>query len=131
MSEWMHVSAIFRLDSFGRIEDEEIIKISGKQVDFWHMNEIEYDENYEVKDKEQYLPMGSEGTLKMSIWHNPDKSSLASTTVSVFGDLRDFWDFDEIESWFNRCCNSFGKTTGVRQAVCQATSSIGTKIFQL
>lgn len=127
MSQWTHVNASFRLNSLGRIEDEDIIKIFGKSVDYYDMDEVEYDENWEVKNKEKYLPMGSEGTLEMSIWHNPSESCMASTTVSVFGDLRDYGSFDKIEEWFNRCCNSFW----VRQAVCQVeVEGWGTKVFQ-
>lgn len=130
MSQWTHVNASFRLNSLGRIDDDALIKIFGKSVDYYHMNEIEYDDDWEVKDKEKYLPIGSEGTLEMSIWHNPNKSSMASTTVSVFGDLRDFDSFDEIEEWFNRCCDSFG-SFGIRQAVCQVgVEGCGTKVFQ-
>lgn len=128
MSQWTHVNASFRLNSIGEIPDEKIIDIFGKQVDYRSMSSIEYDENYEVKDKDKYLPMGSEGTLEMSIWHNPDKSCMASTTVSVFGDLRDYETFNEIEEWFNKCCNS----SWIRQAVCQVeVEGGGTKIFQM
>lgn len=67
MSQWTHVNASFRLNSIGEISDEEIIDIFGKQVSYKGMSNIEYDENYEVKDKEKYLPIGSEGTLEMSI----------------------------------------------------------------
>ena len=63
----------------------------------------------------------------MSIWHNPDKSCMASTTVSS-GNLRDYGNFDEIEKWFNKCCDKFF----VRQAVCQVeVEGIGTKIFKI
>ena len=127
MSQWTHVNAIFRLDSFGRIDDEKIISIFGKEVDYEHIDEVEYDEDWEVKDKEKYLPIGSEGSLKMSIWHNPNTSHMASTTVSVFGDLRDYDSFDEIEEWFNRCCDK----VFLRQAVCQVeVEYYGTKVFQ-
>lgn len=127
MSQWTHVNASFRLDSIGKIQDEKIIEIFGKQVSYKSMSNLEYDVNYEVKDKEKYLPMGSEGTLEISIWHNPDKSCMASTTVSVFGDLRDYGSFDEIEKWFNKCCGNFC----VRQAICQVeVEGIGTKVFQ-
>ena len=126
MSQWTHVNAIFRLDSFGRISDKKIIEVFGKQVDYDKMYSVEYDENYDVKDKAQYLPMGSEGTLKMSIWHNPDNHCLASTTVSVFGDLRDYSDYNEIKDWFNKCCNSFL----IRQAICQVeVERCETKVF--
>lgn len=130
MSQWTHVNASFRLNSLGRTNDEDLIRIFGKPVDYYHMDEIEYDDNWEVKDKEKYLPMGSEGTLEMSIWHNPSESCMASTTVSVFGDLRDFSSFDEIEKWFNRCCDTVGKF-GIRQAVCQVqVEGWETKVFQ-
>lgn len=127
MSQWTHVNASFRLNSFRRIEDEELINIFGKSVDYYNMDEVEYDENWEVKDKEKYLPIGSEGTLEMSVWHNPNESCIASTTVSVFGDLRDYDDFDEIERWFNRCCG----VCSIRQAFCQVeVEGLGTKVFQ-
>jgi len=127
MSQWTHVNASFRLNSVGRTDDEKLIQIFGKPVDYHDMDEIEYDDNWGVKDKEKYLPMGSEGTLKMSIWHNPNESCMASTTVSVFGDLRDFSSFDEIEEWFNRCCDKLW----IRQAVCQVeVERLGTKVFQ-
>ena len=130
MSQWTHVNANFRLNSLDRIDDETIIKVFGKEVDYYDMMKIEYDDDWEVKDKEKYLPMGSEGTLKMSIWHNPNKSCVASTTVSVCGDLRDYGSFDEIEEWFNRCCDDIGNF-GIRQAVCQVSvECLGTKIFQ-
>ena len=130
MSQWTHVNASFRLDSFGRTEDEELINIFGKSIDFYHMDEIEYDEDWEVKDKDKYLPMGSEGTLEMSIWHNPNESCIASTTVSIFGDLRDYGDYEEIEKWFNKCCDAFG-SIGIRQSFCQVNvEGFGTKVFQ-
>lgn len=127
MSQWIHVNASFRLNSIGRIPDEDLIKIFGKSVDYYHMDELEYDENWNIKDKHKYLPMGSEGSLQMSIWHNPEESHMASTTVTVFGDLRDFCSFEEIEEWFNKCCNALF----IRQAVCQVeVERFGTKIFQ-
>ena len=63
MSQWTHVNASFRLNSIGEIPDEEIIDIFGKQVDYRGMSNIEYDENYEVKDKHKYLPMVLTSTL--------------------------------------------------------------------
>lgn len=57
MSKWTHVNASFRLNSIGKIPDKEIIDIFGKQVDYKGMGNIEYDENYEVKNKDKYLPI--------------------------------------------------------------------------
>ena len=109
MSQWTHVAAIFRLNSIGKISDEDIYKVFGKEITW---NDL-YD--YDELDGTKTLPMGSEGTLEMSIWHNPDKSCMASTTVSVFGDLRDYGgnDIDKLKEWFNDCCKRFS----TRQAV--------------
>lgn len=126
MSQWTHVAAIFRLNSFGRIEDDVITKIFGKEVPYENMNDSYFDDNGNQADKDKYLPLGSEGSLDISIWHNPSKSSLASTTVSVFGDLRDYDSFTDIEKWFNKCCNS----AWIRQAVCTVNVEfLGTKVF--
>ena len=32
MSQWTHVAAVFRLDSFDKISDEDIKKVFGKEV---------------------------------------------------------------------------------------------------
>ena len=103
MSQWTHVAAVFRLDSIGKISDENIQKVFGKEVTY---NQLF---GYDEKDGVKTLPMGSEGTLEMSIWHNPDNSCLASTTVSVFGDLRDYGgtdDINKLKDWFNNCCTN-------------------------
>lgn len=65
--------------------------------------------NFDETDRAKILPIGSEGTLEMSIWHNPDGGCLASTTVSVFGDLRDYGgdDIEKLKQWFNECCEAF------------------------
>lgn len=110
MSQWTHVAAVFRLDSLGPISDENIIECFGRPVTYKELGD------YDESDYLKVLPMGSEGSLEMSIWHNPDFSCLASTTVSVFGDLRDFGGskgLEELKKWFNECCENFM----VRQAV--------------
>lgn len=63
------------------------------------------------------LPIGSKGSLEISIWHNQDVGCNASTTVSVFGDLRDYGgsDIDKLKEWFNDCCQQLC----IRQAVMQ------------
>ena len=112
MSRWTHINSVFRLNSIGRISDEKIEQVFGKCITFDKM----YD--YEADGNPKTLPMGSEGTLEISVWHNPDKSCLASTTVSVFGDLRDFGGEEDIKSlkdWFDDCCHGFS----VRQAIIQ------------
>ena len=109
MSQWTHVAAVFRLDSFGQIPDENIREVFGRVVTYEQLY------NFDETDCAKILPIGSEGTLKMSIWHNPDDGCLASTTVSVFGDLRDYGgdDIEKLKQWFNECCEAFN----TRQAV--------------
>lgn len=112
MSQWTHVASVFRLDSFDKISDEDIKRVFGEEVTYEKL----YD--YEESDKIKTLPMGSEGTLEICIWHNPDGGCLASTTVSVFGDLRDYGgreDIEKLKEWFNECCRNFM----VRQAIMQ------------
>ena len=112
MSQWTHVNASFRLDSIGYIPDERIEEVFGKEISYDDL--YDYDETSTVKT----LPMGSEGSLNISVWHNPDRCCMASTTVTVFGDLRDYGgdsDIEKLKEWFNNCCNEFM----VRQAIMQ------------
>lgn len=41
MSQWTHVNASFRLNSIGKIDDETLINIFGKPVDYYDMDKIE------------------------------------------------------------------------------------------
>lgn len=111
MSQWTHVNASFRLNSLGSdITDEEIYDVFGRHVGFYDL--CDFDGEYKT------TPMGSEGSLDIHIWHNPDRNCMASTQVSVFGDLRDFGEDDDIaklKEWFDECCSKFS----VRQAVIQ------------
>ena len=127
MSNWTHVNASFRIDSISKITDKEISDVFGEVVSYRDSSEVLDEIFYDSSKKNKYLPMGSEGSLDISIWRNPDENCLASTTVTVFGDLRDYNSFDEIEKWFIRCCESFM----IRQAVCQVDAeNLGRKIFQ-
>ena len=125
MSQWTHVAAIFRLNSLGGISDEEIIKVFGREVQYKNL----YD--YDKSSAEKTLPMGSEGTLEMSIWHNPDKSCVASTTVSVFGDLRDYGgseDIEKLKKWFDEVCEKLW----IRNAIMQIEDEYanGTEVYE-
>lgn len=106
MSQWTHVASCFRIDSFGEISDEQIYNVFGKFV-----SDDDWDDAEE--NPSEYLPCGSEGSLNISIWHNPSKHSIASTTVMAFGDLRDYNDVEALEEWFNKVCSGFM----IRQAV--------------
>lgn len=114
MSMWVHVAAVVRIDSFGPVPDERVIDIFGKQCLYGDDSKVW---DHMRKFPEQYLPMGSEGSLKMSVWHNPDESAMPSTTVTIFGDLRDRDNADYLIKWFKEKCNLCDKILIVRQAV--------------
>ena len=100
MSNWTHVAAIIRVDSI-RFDNEvkDFTKIFGKECLF-ESSEEEWDDAYSHPDN--YLPMGSEGSLEMSVWVNPDCGCLAAYTVSIFGDLRDHDDPRAIIDWLEK-----------------------------
>ena len=113
MSNWTHVAAIFRVDNLGSLCEQEPLdfdKIFGKEC-LYHSSQDLWDEA--EKHPEEFLPMGSEGSLHKSVWKNPDLSCMASYTISVFGDLRDHDSPDEIIEWFNKTCEKLW----IRQAV--------------
>jgi hypothetical protein len=99
VSNWTHVAAIARIDDirvFGRLSPD-FEEIFGKPLDYddplsrWE----------EAREHpERFLPIGSEGSLNMSVWVNPDRSCADAYTVSIFGDLRDHDNPQEIVDWF-------------------------------
>ena len=115
MSNWTHVAAIFRIDSF--CHNLNFTEIFGKELN-WNDSMDKWIEAEE--HPERFLPLGSEGSLNMSVWENPNSSCLAAYTVSVFGDLRDHDSIDEIINWFNEKC----KGIWIRQAVITVENEI-------
>lgn len=110
MSNWTHVAAIFRVDSF---------RFAGHEINFSEVfgQELSYRDRgawYEAEAcPENFLPFGSEGSLHMSVWENPEQNHIAAYTVSVFGDLRDHDSIEEIMEWFEKKCQA----VSIRQAV--------------
>lgn len=98
MSIWCHVAAVVRIDDL-RWDDStpDFEEIFGKTCKWGSSDDVWNDLN-EHSDK--YLPCGSEGSLEMSVWKNPDISCMAAYTVSIFGDLRDFADGQGVVDWF-------------------------------
>lgn len=102
MSDWTHVAAIFRVDGIRAVmPDPDFDAIFGKEC-LWDSPGETWDDWREHPD--EYLPMGSEGTLEKSVWVNPDGSYAAAYAVSVFGDLRDYHSVDDVVVWFEACC---------------------------
>ena len=122
MSVWTHVAGIIRVDGL-RIDNNaepDWDKIIGREMNWEDPHEIWADHH---EDPEAFMPCGSEGSLKKVIWENPNKSSLASYTVSIFGDLRGYSDLAEIKKWFTKVCSELW----VRNAVITAECELGSR----
>lgn len=125
MSNWTHVAGIIRVDSlrFDPLESNYWEKTIGKEC-LYDSPETVWEDAYRHPDR--YLPMGSEGSLRMVVWENPDKSNTDAYTVSIFGDLRDHDDTEWIISWFKKKCEMLS----VRNAVIEVCNDwFGTMIW--
>ena len=127
MSNWTHVAAVFRVDDIEANPQATLDEVFKREC-IW---EGEFPRKVfadQRKHPEDYLPMGSEGSLHKSIWVNPDKSAMARYVVTIWGDLRDHDSIDEIGEWFTRCCKKLKWTC--RQAVCTVRNEyLGEKVF--
>ena len=134
MSCWTSVAAVIRLDTvcFSDYKLQQIRKkvreTLGKEVHWGSSNEIWEDAE---NRPEKYLPFGSEGSLEMVIHTNPDKSSVAAFTVTIFGDLRDrgYSEEDLRENyieWFKKRLNQLNEFVGIRQATITVTNGYDT-----
>lgn len=116
MSQWLQVAAIARIDSlrFNPVSIEEATEkfetVFGKECSWDSRN---FDDAFE--HPESYLPMGSEGSLAMSVWVNPDTHCLDSYTVSIFGSLRDRDEEDakQIIEWFKNKVSSIATRNAI------------------
>ena len=124
MSNWTSVAGIVRIDAV-RSEEETVEEATrmfenyfGKELRYHSEDELWYEAD---EHPQKFLPFGSEGSLTMSVWVNPNLDSITSYTVSIFGDLRDHDDPDAIIDWFKgKCQNS---DISIRNAVIVAENS--------
>lgn len=116
MSQWTHVSGIIRVDSF---VDEEVTKEKEEKLLKGLLGPIRnYDE--EKSSEQCHLPCGSEGSLKYEVsitgyaHREPDyfSASVSRGHISIWGDLRDYEDYQEILDWFKSLCSSMEKEIG-------------------
>lgn len=136
MSRWTHVAGLIRYDCC-YYKDEKIKELLGKQYlwgDTVGMTTEEYNAYWEERERvhnsgEICVPYGSEGSLEYEISHKnvyvePDGHvpCCADTTVSIWGDLRDFGgpeDIEKIRLWFEKITCSKEAPSMVRSAVLQ------------
>lgn len=127
MSSWTHVAAIVRVDDFRIFDNDDGARmhtIFGKECLFLASREKWEDA---MKHPDKYLPMGSEGSLRKTVWVNPDRSHADAYTVSIFGDLRDYDSPETIIEWFKKIVNS--DAIDVRQACITVTNGYESKVW--
>ncbi len=119
MSAWVHVAAIARIDYLPILNN-------GEEIDFDKVfgRECLYDDGdfeYAAEHEDEFLPMGSEGSLRKTVWVNPHKNHADQYTVSIFGDLRDVTNGQWIIDWFKKKLDDLY----VRQATIAVMSDYG------
>lgn len=134
MSCWTHVAAVIRLDAL--IGNESRAKKQRAKIRELLGKTCLYEDDMSVwedadKHPESYLPMGSEGSLKMTIHTNPEKHCLAAYVVTIFGDLRDCgYSKEELEKnyieWFKEKLRNLDQWFVIRQASITTTNGLDT-----
>ena len=111
MSIWTHVTGIIRLETGLKLDNNDIENLIGKRILYKAPKELkdEYKEH-----PERFMPKGSTGSLNFHVYNNQNKYELPSCIISIFGDLEDYSDTDEIINWFKSRVKSSIYT--VRQA---------------
>lgn len=102
MSAWVHVAAIARIDYLPILNDGAEVdfdKAFGKEC-LWDSDKSVWEDA--INNKDDYLPMGSEGSLQKMVWVNPHENHADQYTVSIFGDLRDVASGQWIIDWFKK-----------------------------
>lgn len=118
MSNWTHVAGVMRIDDI-RFDESmpDFEKIFGKELRWEDL--VNWPEDIELK-KEEYLPLGSEGSLEMLVHVNEDIHCMAAYVITIFGDLRDHDSPDKIINWFKEKYDLINSSNefvgGVRQA---------------
>lgn len=111
MTIWTHVAAVVRIDDLQFLSTTDWREYFGYECTFNADSAIWKDA---TENPEKYLPMGSAGSLRSSLWINPDDHALTAYTLSIFGDLRDYDTPGVIIDWFQ---DKLKNIPMVRQAV--------------
>lgn len=128
MSQWTHINGSIRIDDYVPGERREefrkyIEKLLGKQYDFEDLLALE------DRDPETILPLGSEGSIKYTIWENPNDCHVNYMTVNIFGDLRNFGlpEIPGVIKWFKNILMNID----FRSAILEIDVEYGPKIILL
>ncbi len=100
MSIWTHVVGVIRFDGLPGLTPDPDVGIPCT----YHDNDKQWDKCN--------IPRGSEGSLSISKWRDPSGHSVAKDTITIFGDLRDYDNEQEIIDYFKRIT----KKQAIRQA---------------
>lgn len=93
MSQWTHVVAAIRFDALRMIGLPDQKPNLGKTCSFESGSAA-----WDACD----VPCGSEGSLQHSLWENPDRNDLPAYVATIWGDLRDYSNVQEIIDYLNR-----------------------------
>lgn len=90
MSFWTHASVKFWVK--GELNIGEIQRLVGYASDYYDSGVLRPWDN-----EDKFLPIGSEGTLNIYV----HKTTKKQTVFTVAGGLRDVWDVEPIQKWFD------------------------------
>ena len=123
MSNWTHVAAVARICYIPFLDEAAPVfeKIFGKEL-LWESPEELWEEAEEHPEK--FLPLGLEGSLRMTVWENPIKNEACHYTVTIFGDLRSYERAQDAVDWFKEKLKILGYDN-VRNAAITATNEYG------
>lgn len=111
MSIWTHVTGVIRLETGLKLDDNDIENLIGKRILYRAPQELK--DEYKQHPK-KFMPKGSNGSLNFHVYNHENKYELPSCIISIFGDLEDYSNTDEIIEWFKSRVRSSIYT--VRQA---------------
>ena len=104
MSQWTLVAGIIRIDSL----DCEVKNVTVKDFKEKLKNIFGETCNWNSSDKKIKactVPKGSEGSLQYKINKTGSDGSISWGEISIYGDLRNYEDVEEIFNWVKKCCS--------------------------
>ncbi len=124
MSQWTHVAAIIRYDGLRLPGVDDECHPAGFLGQQYHP----YEEHAGEHDIKPELPCGSEGSLRWEVHVNPSEGAMAAYVAYIYGDLRDYNSFEEIEAYFSRI--SVGKFIRQGSATVEV-EGVGTRHYDI